>query len=60
MPYIKFNVNFANSVAFDVTNDMLPFKWMQIYLKHLNHSKQLIHAKINNKIKSASKCIPVG
>ena len=46
MSTIHFDFNVANSVAIDVTNDILPVWWIEVYLFRINQSKSLLHAEI--------------
>ena len=43
---IQFDFKFANGVAIDVANDVLPVWWMEVYPFSFNQSKSLLHAEI--------------
>ena len=46
MPLNELDVNFANDVATDVANDLLPVWWMEVYPFCFNQSESLLHAEI--------------
>ena len=39
-------INVANGDAIDVTDDVLPVWWMEVYPTRFNQSNSLLHAKI--------------
>ena len=46
MSVIQFDVNVANGVAIEVTNDVLPVWWMEVYPFRANQSEELLRVEI--------------
>ena len=46
MSEIHFDVIFANGVAIDVANDVLPVWWIEVYHFRVNQSESLLHGEI--------------
>ena len=38
MSEIQFDINFANDVAIDIANSIVPAWWMEVYPCHVNQS----------------------